>query len=204
MNFGDLSVYPGRRSQPQPAPTGGPTRLSWRAPLMLVAMMFGWMLFSFTLAAATAPDDPNAQAAVGIGYGVVVTPAPGWYSAGNVWDPGPDSISLQRAGAYVAIWVEGGFRGTNEDLLNYHLDQARPDFRTLRILPTASTTVAGGLPALTVLFSGESRYWGAENEMVVAVTADLGVVMMATAARGQLARVQKDLDAMLATMIVPR
>jgi len=170
----------------------------------MVAVMFGWLLFLFILAVASAPNDPNVEVPIEVGHGVVVTPADGWYGAGDVWDPGPDSLSLQSSGVYVAFWVRSDYRGDNEDLLNEYLDSLRPDFQSMRVLPATETVVAGGLPGLTALFSGVSEQWGAENELVVAVSDGLGIVMLATAAAGQLARVQGDLDMMLDTMVVPR
>jgi len=171
---------------------------------MVVAVMVAWTLFVFVLALAAAPNDPNVEVPMEVGRGVFVTPADGWYSAADVWYPGPESISLQSAGAYVAFWVEGVYRGTDEDLLDECLDGLEPDFESLQVLPASATSVAGGLPGLKVLFSGVSEYWGAENELVVACSGDLGIVMLATASRGQLTRVQGDLDTMLESMVVPR
>jgi len=204
MSPSESAIYQVKGSQPRPIPDGGAGRLSWRAPFLVVAAMFGWMLFVFILAVAAAPNDPNVEVPIEVGGGVVVTPADGWYSAVDVWDPGPGSISLQKAGVYVAFWVESDYRGTNDDLLNQWLDGLKPDFESLRVLPATETSVAGDLPGLTALFSGVSETWGAENELVVATNGDLGVVMLATAATGQLARVQGDLKTMLDTMVVPR
>ena len=200
----DPAIYRVRGSQPRPVPDRGSTGLSWRGPLVLVAVMFGWMLFVTTLAVLAAPNDPEVEIPVEVGRGVVVTPADGWYSAADVWDPGPDAISLQSSGAYVAFWAEGDYEGTSDDLLNEWLRSLEPDFESLRVLPATETTVAGDLAARAVLFSGVSAYWGAENELVVAAHGGLGVVMLATAAAGQLARIQGDLDMMLNTMVVPR
>ena len=55
---------------------------------------------------ATASNDPNVEVPVEVNLGVIVTPANGWYSAARVWDAGPDGISLQSSGAYVAFWAE--------------------------------------------------------------------------------------------------
>jgi hypothetical protein len=62
--------------------------------------MFGWALLVFALAAFAAPNDANVEAPIEVGRGVVVVPADGRYSAGEVWDVGPDAISLQNSGAY--------------------------------------------------------------------------------------------------------
>jgi len=197
---GGAPIYTVRGAQPRPMPGGGS---SWRGSLIVVAVMFGWMIFAFALAAIAAPSDPNVEVPVALGEGVIVTPGDGWDSAADAWEVGAGAVSLQSSGVYVAFSAEP-FTGTNDDLLTEVLDSLEPDFESFRVLPTTATTVAGDLPGLIALFSGESEHWGPENEVVVATTGSVGVVMLATAPAGQLARMQDDLDSMLETLVVPR
>jgi len=178
-------------------------RASWRAPLTVVTAMFGWLFLVFVLAALAAPNDPNVEVPIEVGKGVIVTPADGWYSASGVWDVGPDAISLQSSGVYVAFMVED-YGGTNDELLAEMLETLEPDFESFRVLPAAATTVAGDIPGLVALFSGASKEWGAENEIVVATHGGLGVIMLATGPAGQLSRMQADLDTMLDDLVLPR
>ena len=168
-----------------------------------MGIMFGWLIVTFALAAIAAPNDPNVEEPVALGKGVIVTPADGWYDASEDWDVGEGGIALQKSGVYVAFWV-ADYDGTNENLLDEQLGYLEQDFDSYRTLPAAATTVAGGLPALSALVTGVSESWGPENELVVAVSEGVGVVMLATAQSGQLARLQDDLDTMLETMVMPR
>ncbi|NLE10556.1 MAG: hypothetical protein GX630_03530 [Actinobacteria bacterium] len=200
---GDSPIYVVRGAPPRPVPGGRSTRPSWRGPLIVVAIMFGWMVFTFALAAIAAPNDPNVEAPTPVGLGVVVTPADGWYDAGDDWEVGPDAIALQKSGVYLAFWASS-YGGTNESLLDEQLGYLKEDFDSIRVLPASSTTVAGDVVALATLVTGVSEYWSPENELVVAVSRGVGVVMLATAPSGQLARVQGDIDAMLDDMVMPR
>ena len=184
-----------------PLPASG--RSSWRGSTILVAVMFGWMILVFILAAAVSPLDANVEVPVDIGKGVVVTPADGWYSAEKVWDVGPDAISLQKSGVYIAFAVED-YAGTNDELLSEELAALEEDFESFRVLPATPTLVARDVPGLVALFAGTSEYWGPENELVVAASGGVGLVMLATAPRGQLDQVQGDIKTMLDTLVVPR
>ncbi len=196
-------IYAVRGAQPRPMPGDRGTRSSWRGSLVLAAVMFGWMIFAFALAAIASSNDPNTEVPVTVGRGVIVTPADGWCSASDVWDVGPDAISLQSSGVYVAFTVVE-YAGSNEELLAEWLEYLAKDFESFRVLPASPVTVAGGLPGLATFASGSSEHWGPENELAVTTHKGTGVVMMATAPAGQLARVQDDLDTMLDTMAVPR
>jgi hypothetical protein len=203
MDQNGTPIYVTRGAQPRPSPVPRTKRSSLRGSMILVCAMFGWMIFSFVLAEIAAPNDPNVEVPVEVGLGVIVTPADGWYSAADVWDVGPGAVSFQSSGVYVAFSVEP-YSGTDEDLLNETLESLKADFESFRALPAASTTVAGDIPGLTVIFSGASENWLAENELVVATYGGIGVTMLATASRGQLEQVQGDLDTMLETLVVPR
>jgi hypothetical protein len=200
---GDKSIYTVRGAQPRPFPTGRSTRSSWRGSLIVVGVMFGWMIFTFALAVGASPNDPNVEVPVAVGHGVIVTPADGWYTASEAWDAGPDAISLQNSGVYVAFWAVE-YDGTNDDLMTEQLGYLQADFDSSQVLPPSPTTVAGDLPGLTVLVMGVSEYWNPENEVVVATSAGTGLVMLVTAPAGQLARMQDDLDTMLETLVMPR
>jgi len=201
--FEDTPIYRVTGAQPRPVPSGPGTRSSWRGAWTVIGIMFGWMIVTFALATIAAPNDPNVEEPVPVGYGVVVTPADGWYDASEVWEVGEDGIALQKSGVYTAFWV-APYDGTNEALLDEQLGYLTQDFDSHRVLPAAATTVAGGVPGLSTLVTGVSESWGPENELVVAVSDGVGVVMLATAQSGQLARLQDDLDAMLETMVMPR
>jgi len=103
----------------------------------------------------------------------------------------------------VAFAVES-FAGTNEALLSEQIDFLKQTFSSYRELPLSSTTLAGDVPALKVLFSGVVNSSRVEGEVVVATSAGTGVIMLAQASPDQLASVQRDLDDMLRTMQVPR
>lgn len=202
MNGGP-PFYTSRGAQPRPVSSSVAGRSSWRGSMILVAVMFGWMILVFILAAAVAPLDANIEVPVDIGKGVIVTPADGWYSAEKVWDVGSGGLSLQKSGVYVAFVVED-YSGSNDELLSEQLAALEEDFQSLRILPAGPILVARDVPGLVALFSGTSKYWGSENELVVATTGGMGVVMLATASKGQLDQVQGDIKTMLDTLVVPR
>lgn len=203
MDQFDTSIYKIRGVQPQPVPDPGVAKTSWRAPLILVAAMFAWLFVVSALAAIVAPHDPNVELPIEVGKGVIVTPADGWYSAADVWGVGPDAVSLQRAGVYVAFLVEE-YLGSNDELLAEMLEILEPDFESFRVLPAAGITVAGDLPGLIAIFTGVSDKWGPENEVAVTTHGGLGVVMLATGAQGQLSRMQGDLETMLQNLEIPR
>jgi hypothetical protein len=203
MSEGDTPIYATRGAQPRPVPVASTKRSSRRGSLILVTAMFGWMLIVFLMAAIASPNDPNVEVPVDLGLGVVVTPANGWYSAADAWEVGEGAVSLQSSGVYVAFSVEP-YGGSNDDLLNETLEGLEPDFESFRVLPKTRTMVAGDVPGLVVILSGSSENWGPENELVVATSGGVAVVMLATASAGQLTQVQGDLDTMLDTLVVPR
>ncbi len=165
--------------------------------------MFAWMLFMMALAAFSGPTSGAAQTPFSLGQGVTVTPADDWVSAQDVWDVGPGAVSLQRAGVRVAF-VADSYGGTAEQLIDARLADLQAQFGSVRSLPTASTTIAGDVPALKLLFSGTTDSGYVEGELVAGTAGGTGVVMLAVAPAGQVARVQSDLDAMLDGLVVPR
>jgi hypothetical protein len=165
--------------------------------------MVVWMFVVFALSGFSALAPGGAQAPQTLGQGVTVTPAPGWSSAQNVWNVGPNAISLQRAGALVAFAADA-YGGTTQQLLDDQLSSIQSQFGSFRSLPAATTTVDNTRPALKVLFSGTANSSNLEGELVAAATGQTGVVMMAVAPAGQIARVQGDLDAMLESLVISR
>ena len=198
---GSSPVYTMRGAHPRPVPGWQRTGPSWRGPLILLAVMFGWMIIVIALAGLAAPAGSGAP--IKVGLGVVVTPTGGWYSAADRWDVGPNAVSLQKSGALVAFAAES-FTGTTAALLSEQIDSLKQDFSSFRELPESPATLAGDVPAAKVLFSGVSNSSRLEGEIVVATTAGTGVIMLAMASSDQLASVQRDLDDMLRTMQVPR
>jgi hypothetical protein len=110
---------------------------------------------------------------------------------------------LKRAGA-IAVFAAERYEGTNEQLMAAELDDLRREFDSFNALPAAESTIAGSLPALTVLFAGTADSSRLEGELVAAADNGTGVVMLAVAPAGQLPRVQADVDRMLESMVVPR
>jgi hypothetical protein len=165
--------------------------------------MIGWLLVTIVLATIAAPAGADRLEPIELGGNVTVIPAAGWTSAADVWDVGPNAVSLKRAGA-IAVFAAEAYSGTTEELLTLQLDDLRAEFDSYSALPTAKSSIAGGVPALTVLFSGTADSSRLEGELVAAAQGGTGVVMLAVAPAGQLPRVQADLDTMLETMVVPR
>jgi hypothetical protein len=165
--------------------------------------MIAWLLvitglagFSEVGAGATLPPET-------LGQGVTVSPVEGWTSAQNEWDVGAGGISLKRSGALVGFAADA-WTGTAQELLDDQLAGVKDQFGSFRSLPVVDTTVAGGAPALKVLFYGVADSGNLEGEMVVTVTGKIGVVMMAMAPDGQMTRVQSDLDTMLDSLVIPQ
>ena len=198
---GSSPVYTMRGAHPRPVPGWQRTRPSWRGPLILLAVMFGWMIIVIALAHLAAPAGSGAP--IKVGLGVVVTPAGGWYPATDSLISGPSSISLQRSGVAVAFGAEP-FTGDNDALLTEWTDVLKRDVSSYRGLAESPTTLAGNVRALKILFSGVLNSGRVEGELVVGASAGTGVIMIAVASPGQLASVQRDLDDMLRTMQVPR
>lgn len=203
MNWADHPIYTVRGARPRPSPGGEAVRPSWRGSMMVLAVMFGWVILVFALAAIASPNDPNSEVPVDVGLGLVVTPADGWYSAANEWDVGENAVSLQKAGSFVAFAAEL-FAGSNEQLLGEQLAFLDRDFDSYRALLPSPITIAGDVPALISLFTGVADSSRLEGEIVAATSGGVGILMLALAPQGQLARVQNDLDEMLRTLQVPR
>jgi hypothetical protein len=165
--------------------------------------MFGWMVLVMSLASFSAAGTGGAHAPVALGRGVTVTPAPGWVSAHDVWNVGPGAVSLQHAGV-LAVFAADSYDGTARQLLDEQLASLKAQFGSLRLLPPAPVALAGGIPALKVLFSGTADSADLEGELVAGTSGGTGAVMLAVALTGQVARVQSDLDAMLDSLAVAR
>jgi hypothetical protein len=165
--------------------------------------MIGWLLMTLLLAAVAAPAGGGGTEPIQLGQNVTVTPEDGWTSAADVWAVGPNAASLKRAGA-IAVFAADAYGGTTEELAASQLEDLRGEFDSFRALPAAESSIAGDVPALTVVFSGTAQSSRLEGELVVAAANGIGVVMLAVAPAGQLPRVQADLDSMLETIQVPR
>jgi hypothetical protein len=165
--------------------------------------MIAWMFIVMALASFSGPGGEAGQAPVSLGRGVTLTPAAGWVSAQNVWNVGPGGVSLQRAGV-LAAFAADSYDGTAQQLLDEQIAALRAQFGSLRLLPPAETTIAGGVPALKVLFSGTAESANLEGELVVGASGGTGAVALAVAPAGQIAHVQSDLDAMLDSLALPQ
>jgi hypothetical protein len=166
--------------------------------------MIGWMLFVMALGAFSGPTAGAAQQTpTSLRQGVTMTPAPGWVSAQDVWNVGPDAVSMQHAGVLVAFAADS-YSGTTQELLDQQVGDLKAQFGSFRSLPPASTTIAGGVPALKVLFSGTADSGALEGELVVGTIGGTGMAMLAVAPAGQVVQVQADLDAMLNSLVIPR
>ena len=203
VNQGDPPIYTLRGAPPRPTLVDTPRHSPWRGPIILAAVMIGWLLVNLSLAAFASPAGEQTAAPVELGQGVTMTPASGWTSAADVWDVGPNAVSLKRAGA-VAVFAADAYDGSTEDLLAFQVDDLEAQFDSYSDLPPADSTVDGDLPALTVLFSGTADSGRLEGELVAATDFGTGVVMLAIAPAGQLPRIQADLDAMLSSIVIPR
>jgi hypothetical protein len=166
--------------------------------------MIVWMFVVVALSGFSGVGAGATQAPSPLGQGVTLTPAAGWESAKSVWDVGPDAISLQHAGVLVAFAADR-YSGSAQELLDEQLSGVKDQFGSFRSLPPSSTTIAGDVPALKVLFSGTAtNSSGLEGELVTATIGQIGVVMLAVAPAGQVAQMQGDLDAMLESLAIPR
>ena len=203
LNQGDLPIYYARGAPPRPSSPADPRKSPWRGPMILVVVMVGWLLFTLLLAAIAAPAGGASSEPLELGQNVTITPADGWTSAADVWAVGPNAVSLKRAGA-LAVFAAERYEGTSEQLMAAELDDLRREFDSFNALPAAESTIAGSLPALTVLFAGTADSSRLEGELVAAADNGTGVVMLAVAPAGQLPRVQADVDRMLESMVVPR
>jgi hypothetical protein len=163
--------------------------------------MVGWMLLMMALAAfgeaAAAVEQPVILAG-----GVSVTPAPGWSRADDVWEPGPSQVAFKRLGV-VAGFAADPYSGDAEALLEEQMADLESFFSSFRKLPVASLTVAGGVPALRVLFEGVTESADLEGQIVAAVQGGMGVICLAMAPVGRLRYGQSDVNAMLAGMMMP-
>jgi hypothetical protein len=166
--------------------------------------MIAWMLFVMALAGFSGPTTGAAQQTpASLRQGVTVTPAAGWSSAQDVWNVGPGAVSLQHAGV-LAAFAAGSYSGTTQQLLDQQLGDLKAQFGSFRSLPPASTSIAEGVPALKMLFSGTADSGDLEGELVVGTIGGTGLVMLAVAPAGQVAQVQADLDEMLNGLVIPR
>ena len=89
--------------------------------------MIAWMLFVIALATFSGPAAGSPPAPATLGQGVTVTPAPGWDSAQNVWNVGPNAISLQHAGVLAAFGSDS-YGGTTQQLLDDQLAGVQQQF----------------------------------------------------------------------------
>jgi hypothetical protein len=164
--------------------------------------MVAWVIVIYSLSGFSGLGG-RSQPAQTIGQGVTVTPAAGWVSAKDVWNVGPNAISLKRGGALVAFAADA-FSGSTQELLDQQVSDTEKQFGSFRALPAGTTTVAGGQPALKVLFSGTSNSSSLEGEIVAFATGRTGAVMVAIAPAGQIIQVQGDLDSMLKSLVIPK
>jgi len=171
--------------------------------LLLAAVMVGWLLVVSGLAGMSRSGVASVLQPVDIGRGVKVTPAPGWTSGAEVWDVGPSGVSFKKAGTLVAFTAEE-WTGSLSELVTRELDGLRAELGAFRALPTTETQVGDGVRALSVLFSGTLEDRRVEGELVVAVSAGTGVVMLAVAPFGQLVGIQSDLDDMSRGLVMAR
>jgi len=165
--------------------------------------MFAWFLVVLILSAASGGGAAPTPQSFELGQGVVVTPADGWTTAENVWDVGPNAVSLKSSGVLV-VFAADSYAGSAQGLLDAQLGAAREQFGSFRSLPAGEATLASGGSALRVLFSGTAESSDLEGELVVVTTGQTGVVMLAVAPAGQITRVQADLDQMLESLSIPR
>jgi hypothetical protein len=205
VNERDTTIRNARGARPRPTLEGDAARGKWRGPILLVAAMVGWLFFVLALAAIVAPAGAGGGTTAQIGLGVTITAPGGWTSATDIWHVGPNATSLKKAGVLVAFAAEV-YAGSSQSLLAEEDAHIGTQFDAYRALPVGTTTIAGDLPALIVLFSGTAKSSQLEGELVVAVASrsGTGVVMLAVAPAGQLRRVQGELNRMLRTMVVPR
>lgn len=191
-----------------PSPLGGEGapegtgRGTARGTTLLALVMIGWLFFTMALAAFSGAAGSDSPDPVSLDLGVTVTPASGWSPAADVWEAGPSQVAFKRAGVVVAFTADA-YDGDTQALMDEQLAELDGEFESFRALPAASTSIAGGLPALRVLFDGVSGSADLEGEVVTATRGGTGVVMVAFAPFGQLRRVQDDLDSMLDSMVVP-
>jgi hypothetical protein len=163
--------------------------------------MIGWMMIVFGLSAVSTAGSEVPQTPISLGHGVTITPAGGWTSASDIWQVGPDAVSLRRAGV-LAAFAAADFDGTAGQLLDEQMSALEGQFGSFRTLPTSATTIDGGVPALKVLFSGTADSGRLDGEVVAAQSSGRGVVMLAVAPVDQMAQVQADLDAMLRSVVL--
>ncbi len=172
-----------------------------RGTTLLALVMMGWLFFTMALA-AFAGDAPSSLEPVSLERGVIVTPAPGWSSAQDLWEPGPSQTAFKKAGVVSGFVADADERDA-QAILDEQIADIESQFSSVRVLPVASLSIDEGLPALRVLFDGVSGSAELEGELVAASRDGTGVIMLALAPVGQLRRVQDDLDAMLETLVVP-
>lgn len=195
-------IYTLRGAGPRPLVSGDGTGGTGRPTLALALVMLGWLFFTMVLAAFGGGSGSGTAPPETINRGVIVKPAAGWTSAADVWNVGPGAISLKRAGV-VAVFAADAYDGTTEALLEDQTNQLKAEFTSFRSLSASSVTVAGGLPALSILFSGTAQNGQLEGELVAVSHAGTGVAVLAVAPFGQLRRVQSDIDEMLKTLVIP-
>lgn len=203
VNQAGAPIYTALGARPQPTPDEAAARNPWRGPIILAVAMFGWMFLALALAASVTPAGTGGETVLRIGRGVTIAAPEGWTAAADIWDVGPNAVSLQKAGALVGFAAEA-YAGTDRSLLAEQSSQVEAQFDSFRALPAASTVVAGNLQGLVVIFSGAADSGRLEGELVTAVRGGTGVVMLAVSPAGQLRRLQSDIDRMLETMVVPR
>ena len=184
-----------------PAPAIARAKGTARATGLLALVMLGWLLFMMALGAfggsAVMSEEP-----VPLARGVVVTPAPGWSSAVDVWEGDISQTAFKRSGVVVAFAVDA-YEGDASDLLDEQIADIETEFSSFRVLPATSMTIDSGLPAEGALFYGVSGSAELEGELVAASRGGTGVLMLAFAPTGQLRRAQDDIDTMLEELVVP-
>ena len=144
-----------------------------RATALLAVVMIGWLFFMMALAAFGGGAE-SSLAPVSLERGVIVTPAPGWSSAEDVWEAGPSQVAFKKAGVVAGFAVDA-YEGDAQALLDEQLADLETAFSSLRELPAASLTIDDGLPAASVLFEGVSGSAELEGELVTAARDGTGV-----------------------------
>jgi hypothetical protein len=158
------------------------------------ALAVAGLILALVVSGQRVGGDGSAPSPVTVGS-VRVTPRPGW----ELDHAEPDGARLRRGSAVLDIFAAPSSYTGAQGVATSYVDRVlRPSLGELRLAEPASTTIAGGVPAVAIAYVGVTADGIAIEGVVLAANGtQTAAVFDAAAPEGTLAAVAEDVGAMI-------
>jgi hypothetical protein len=158
------------------------------------ALAVAGLILALVVGGQRAGGDGSAPSPVTVGS-VRVAPRPGW----ELDRTEPNGARLRRGSTVLDIFAMPSSYTGAQGVATAYVDQVlRPSLRELRLAEPTSTTIAGGVPAVAIVYVGVTTDGIAIEGVVLAANGThAAVVFDAAAPEGTLAAAAEDVDAMI-------